>query len=131
MSTQTRPLNFYVSNDGIFVFEFTRLDREAAGLFIKIVEAGDGKYPSPFRLLFDFSDSQPPTPYFLRKQAEVNAKANMPNDTRSAYVSGNKEKLIWVHIVQRYIRQHSNIQHEIRAFVDRESAVAWLVGDED
>ena len=125
MSVDTRPMDFHIMDSGIFVFKFRTLERNSATLFSKIVAEGNNRFPKKLRILYDYSESDSPTPYFLRISAKLTAQTKFPEDTKSAYVIGSMEKEIWVHILQRYQPTH----HPIRTFMKAEQATRWLLAD--
>lgn len=125
MSVDTQPINFHITDNGIFVFKFTKLERNSAIMFTKIVAEGNNRFPKKLRILYDYSESGSPTPYFLRTSAKLTAQTKFPEDTKSAYVIGSMEKEIWVHILQR--DQPAN--HPIRTFIKEEPAIRWLLAD--
>jgi len=125
MSAETRLMNFHITDSGIFVFEFKALERNSATTFSKIVRDGNNQFPQQLRILYDYSQSDPPTPYFLHISAKLTAQTQFPEDTKSAYVIGSMEKEIWVHILQRY----QPTDHPVRTFMKQEQATRWLLAD--
>ena len=125
MNVEAQPFNFYVNDAGIFVFEFEDLERNAATSLMTTLQNASDHFPPRLRILYDYSQSAPPTPYFLRTWSKLTLQTQFPNDTRSAYVIGSMEKEIWITILQRY---HAT-EHAIRTFLQPEPAVEWLLSD--
>lgn len=118
-----QPINFYIRDDGIRVFEFFSMERTSADLFAKIVNTGAEHVPKKLRLLYDFSHSPPPTPYFLRIQADLYNTFPHPPDEKSAYVTSATNSAIWVEIVRSY---HDS-RDVMKIFENQNDAIAWLL----
>ncbi|GEM_PF-3295423 len=123
MDNSQQPINFYVRDDGITVFEFHSMERRSADLFAKIITASAENVPDKLRVLYDFSQSPPPTPYFTKIQADLYNNFPHPPDEKSAYVTSALNSAVWVQIVRSYI----NAKDTMKTFSTQEDAIVWLL----
>jgi len=121
--SEKQPIQFYMRDDGIMVFEFHAMDRKSADLFVKIVMGGADNVPDKLRLLYDFSQSPPPTPYFTKIQGKLYNDFPHPPDEKSAYVTSPINNSVWVRILRSQIRAKDTM----RTFETQEDAIAWLL----
>lgn len=123
---KSSPIKFYQRDDGIIVFEFKALHKPAADLFRNIVLAGVDTDRKKLRVIYDFSKSPPPTPYFLQIQAKVYNEYPHPEDSKSAYVTNVATDSVWVKIVRGYVNGDKDVA---KAFTSQDNAIAWLLDD--
>ncbi|MEQ8672154.1 MAG: hypothetical protein RLP44_21120 [Aggregatilineales bacterium] len=110
-------------DDGILVFEFYAMHKKAADEFAAIVRAGMNSVPEKLRVIYDFSQSPSPTPYFLTLQGKLYNEYPHPADEKSAYVTGIDNNEVWVRIVRKYL-----VAKDImKVFTMREDAIKWLL----
>jgi hypothetical protein len=118
-----RPLHFYVREDGIMVFEFKKLERKAADLFVKITSAGADQISDRLRMLYDVSKAEFPTPYFVKVQGKIYNEFPHPEDEKSAYVTGPNNNSVWIWILRN---QFLHTKDTMRVFTSQEEAIKWL-----
>ncbi|MGB7337886.1 MAG: hypothetical protein WBC91_03260 [Phototrophicaceae bacterium] len=122
---KSAPLKFYQRDDGILVFEFFVLHKPAADLFERIVLAGMDNQPQKIRVMYDFSQSPPPTPYFLKIQGKLYNDFPHPPDEKSAYVTNRQTSDVWVNIIRSYL----TAKDVMRTFISQDAAIQWLLED--
>ncbi len=122
MSTK-KSVRFYAREDGILVFEFSAMDRQAADEFAKFVRAGANNVPEKLRVLYDFTQSLPPTRYFLKFQSQLYNTFPHPQDEKSAYVTGVWNNEVWIRIIRSYLVS----QDTTKIFKSKDEALIWLL----
>jgi len=122
--SEKQNIKFYIRDDGIIVFQFLAMHRQAADDFGRIIKASMKNVPDKLRVLYDFSQSPPPTRYFLQIQGELYDSFPHPEDERTAYVTGTSNNEVWVRIARTYF----TAKDTMRVFVNEDEAIAWLLG---
>jgi hypothetical protein len=110
--------------DGIIVMHFDDFSRSVVEQWVAHVRSKDGKLRSPLRVLYDFRDAGPPSPYALQIVGPLMQELTIPEDTRSAYLFKSR---LDTHFARSIIRRMPAKVGKVRAFTDLEDAVAWLL----
>lgn len=119
-----KPFYVYRRDDGIFVFRFTDMARQAADLYAAYLLRWQDQFPSSIRILYDLRGCAAPSPYFNKKLGEVVRHLRVPADTRNAWLTDSLLLRVWKNILDR---QHNRDDLIVKTFTDEGEAVAWLL----
>lgn len=120
----SKPFHVYWHNSIVLVFKFDNLGATAARMWGKHSLKYNGRMPEPLRILYDFVDCGPPSPYWIKNQNIIIPQLTLPKDIRNAYLIANKGYRVWTEAV---LNRTPIDVGPLRTFLDRDEAIAWLM----
>lgn len=124
MADNPKVFVVYKENEHVFVFKFSHLTTAAAQAWGAYILKYDGQYPSPLRLLYDFSDCKDaPSRFFLKHMQNIIPQLTIPKDVRYAYLLPNQSYTVWANAFFNPTVERG----QSRSFLQREEALEWLM----
>lgn len=119
-----KPFHVYWHNEIILVFKFDNLSTTASKMWGEQCLKYNGKFPDPLRVLYDFVECGPPSPFWIKNQDIVIPQLIMPENKRNAYLVANDSYRVWTETILNRVPVDVGL---LLSFTDRDKAVAWLM----
>jgi hypothetical protein len=124
MLLNPKPFHVYWHNSSILVFKFDNLSATAARMWNEQCLKYNGQYPNPMRILYDFSECGPPSPFWIKNESILLPQLQLPKNLRTAYYIRDESYRIWTDVIlNRRVVDVGLLQ----AFTTMEKAEAWLM----
>jgi hypothetical protein len=124
MLLNQKPFHVYWYNPSILVFKFDNLSSTAARMWSEQCLLYNGKYPDPLRLVYDFVDCGPPSPFWMKTEDTLLPLLRMPTNLRTAYLIRDDSYRIWTDVI---LKRRKVDVGPLKAFTQLEQAAAWLM----
>lgn len=122
--SQKKPFHVYRHNPHILVFKFDNLGSIASKMWADFCVEYNGQM-NPLRIVYDFVDCGPPSPYWIKNQNATLPKLIIPENTRTAYLIPHEGYRVWTDVVLRKMPVDVG---PLRAFTRQDEAIDWLMG---
>lgn len=123
-SRRLPSLHVELRPDGIVIMTFDDFSRSVVEQWVAYVRSKDRKVRGPLRVLYDFREAGPPSPYALEVVGPVMRELTIPPDTRTAYVFKSR---LDTHFARSIIRRMPAKVGKVRAFMTVDEAIGWLL----
>ena len=126
MAIENKPFHVYWLNEVILVFKFDNLSTTASKMWADHCIKYDDQTPDPLRMLYDFVNCGPPSPYWIKNQNIVIPKLHLPENKRNAYLVADDNYRVWTETMLNRIPVDVG---PLKTFTDKDKAIAWLMED--